>query len=176
MQNANLIVVGRAEKVSFPSLGIKHIPSKIDTGADASSISCSRLKIVNSQLECVFFEKGSPFYTGIKTVFDMENVELTRVANSFGHRELRYKVKLPVQIKGRKINATFTLTDRSTKLYPVLIGRSLLKNKPVLIGRSLLKNKFLVDVSKGTPLYEEEYARLKRLKKEMKRIKKELQI
>jgi hypothetical protein len=92
----------------------------------------------------------------------MDDVDLTRIANSFGHRELRYKIKIPIIVKGRRINATFTLTDRSTKLYPVLIGRS------------LLKNKFLVDVSRGTPLHEEENERLKRLRKEMRRIKKEL--
>ena len=67
-------------------------------------------------------------------------------------------------IKGRTIKATFTLTDRSTKLYPILIGRS------------TLQGKFLIDVSKGAPLHEEENERQKRLKREMRRIKKELNI
>jgi hypothetical protein len=155
-------IIGRAEKVNLPSLGLSKIPAKIDTGADASSIWCSRIKVTGDNLQCVFFGKESEFYTGDKLLFNMRDVELTRVANSFGHRELRYKIKLPVEIKGRKINATFTLTDRSTKLYPILIGRS------------LLKNKFLVDVSRGTPLHEEENERLKRLRKEMRRIKKEI--
>src|SRR5207253_1394407 len=149
---------------NIPSLGLNGIPAKVDTGADASSIWCSKLQVVNGELRCVFFGKRSPFYTGKTVSFSMDNVDLTRVANSFGHRELRYKVKLPIEIKGRKIKATFTLTDRSTKLYPVLIGRS------------LLKNKFLVDVSRGTPLHEEENERLKRLRKEMRRIKKELHV
>jgi hypothetical protein len=157
-------IIGRAEKINIPSLGLKGIPAKIDTGADASSIWCSKLQAVDGQLHCVFFGKASLFYTGETVVFDMRDVDLTRIANSFGHRELRYKVKLPIEIKGRKIKATFTLTDRSTKLYPVLIGRS------------LLKNKFLVDVSRGTPLHEEENERRKRLRKEMRRIKKELSV
>jgi hypothetical protein len=157
-------IIGRAEKINIPSLGLKGVPAKIDTGADASSIWCSRLQIVDGELHCVFFGRRSPFYTGKTIIFDMEEVDLTRIANSFGHRELRYKIKLPIEVKGRKIKATFTLTDRSTKLYPVLIGRS------------LLKNKFLVDVSRGTPLHEEETERLKRLRKEMRRIKKELSV
>lgn len=156
------MIIGRAEKIDFPSLGLRHVPAKIDTGADASSIWCSKLQIVDGQLHCIFFGKGSPFYTGETMVFKMPDVDLTRIANSFGHRELRYKIKIPIEVKGRRIKATFTLTDRSTKLYPVLIGRS------------LLKNKFLVDVSRGTPLHEEETERLKRLRKEMRRIKKEL--
>ena len=161
-KEVNLKIIGRAERIKIPMLGLKGVPAKVDTGADASSIWCSRLKVVDGKLRCVFFGKGNEFYTGGTVAFDLEDVDLTRVANSFGHRELRYKIKLPIEIKGRKINATFTLTDRSTKLYPILIGRS------------LLKNKFLVDVGKGTPLHEEENERLKRLRKEMKRIKKEL--
>lgn len=156
-------VIGRAEKVNFPKLGLKGIPAKIDTGADASSIWCSQLDIVDGELHCIFFDKGSPFYTGEVFIFKNKEINLTRVANSFGDRELRYKVKIAMEIKGRTIKATFTLTDRSTKLYPVLIGRS------------LLRNKFTVDVSRGTPLHEEGQ-RQKRLQKEMRRVRKELNL
>lgn len=157
-------IIGRVERVDFPTLGVKKIPAKVDTGADASSIWCSKIRLVQGELRCIFFAKGSEFYTGETIIFGMDNVSLTRISNSFGHRELRYKVKIPIVVKGRLIKATFTLTDRSTKLYPVLIGRS------------TLQGKFLVDVSKGSPLHEEEKSRQKRLKKEMNRIKKELQV
>jgi len=157
-------LIGRAERVSFPTLGIKKVPAKIDTGADASSIWCSKIKVRNGELSCVLFDKGSQFYNGDTITFKKSDVDLTRVSNSFGHRELRYKIKIPMEIKGRLIKATFTLTDRSTKLYPILIGRS------------TLQGKFLVDVSKGNPLHEEEGHRQKRLKLEMKRIKKELNL
>lgn len=164
MKAAEKTIIGRAEKVNLPSLGLKKIPAKVDTGADASSIWCSKIEVADGELKCVFFGKGSPFYTGEEVRFSSKQLDLTRVANSFGHKELRYKVKIPIEIKGRLINATFTLTDRSTKLYPILIGRS------------MLKNKFLVDVTRGTPLHEEEGARLKRLREEMRRIKKELNL
>jgi hypothetical protein len=156
------ILIGRVERVNFPTLGIKKAPAKIDTGADASSIWCSKIKTVDGRLECVLFGPDSEYYTGEKISFEGKDVELTRVANSFGHSQLRYKVKLPLEVKGRKIKATFTLTDRSSKLYPILIGRS------------TLQGKFLVDVSMGSPLHEEEGHRRKRLRLEMKRIRKEL--
>ena len=159
-----LTVVGRVERVNLPSLDFKKVPAKIDTGADSSSIWCSKLEFTDNGLECVFFGKDSPFYTGKKVTFENSKVDLTRIANSFGHKELRYKVKIPMVIKDRTINATFTLTDRSTKLYPILIGRS------------TLQRKFLVDVSKGTPLHEEEDDRRKRLKREMRRIRKALNL
>lgn len=157
-------VIGRVERVSLPSLGLKKIPAKIDTGADASSIWCSKLELFDDGLKCVFFGKDSPFYSGKKIIFRNNEIDLTRIANSFGHRELRYKVKIPMEIKSRTIKASFTLTNRSTKLYPILIGRS------------TLQGKFLVDVSKGTPLHEEEGERQKRLRRQMRRIKKELNL
>lgn len=157
-------IIGRAEKVNFPTLGLKAVPAKIDTGADASSIWCSKLEMVDGELRCTFFGKGSPFYSAEVVVFSNKDIDLTRVSNSFGHSELRYKVKIPMELKGRTIKATFTLTDRSTKLYPILIGRS------------MLRNKFIVDVSRGSALHEEEGERRKRLKKEMRRKKKELSL
>lgn len=160
----SLNIIGRAERVSLPTLGIKSVPAKIDTGADASSIWCSKIEKVDGGLRCVLFGKGSSFYSGEPIIFKSKDVDLTRVANSFGHRELRYKVKIPIELKGRTVKATFTLTDRSTKLYPILIGRS------------MLRNKFLVDVSRGSALHEEEGERKKRLKKEMVRLKRELSI
>jgi hypothetical protein len=157
-------LIGRAERVSFPTLGINKVPAKVDSGADASSIWCSKIRMFKGELRCVLFAPGSEYYTGEMVAFNKTDVDLTRIANSFGHRELRYKVKIPMEIKGRIIKATFTLTDRSTKLYPILIGRS------------TLQGKFIVDVSKGSPLHEEEGSRQKRLKLEMKRIKKELNL
>lgn len=157
-------LIGRVERVSFPTLNIRKVPAKIDTGADTSSIWCSQIKVDNGELRCVLFGKGSKHYTGETVIFKNNDVELTRVENSFGHRQVRYKVKIPMEIKGRTIKASFTLTDRSTKLYPILIGRS------------TLQGKFIVDVSKGTPLHEKEVETRKRLKAEMKRLRKELKL
>lgn len=155
-------IIGRGESVNFPSIGLKNIPAKIDTGADSSSIWCSKVKMRDGSLSCVLFAPGSKYYTGDEIVFGASELEVTRVASSFGHKQLRYKVKLPVEIKGRTIRASFTLTDRSTKLYPILIGRS------------TLQGKFVVDVTKDSPLGKQETARKKRLQSEMKRIKEEL--
>jgi len=157
-------LLGRVERVSFPTLGIRNVPAKIDTGADASSIWCGKIKENEKEIICTFFAPGREYYTGTKVKFQKSEVDLTRVANSFGHRELRYKIKIPMEVKGRKINATFTLTDRSTKLYPILIGRS------------TLQGKFVVDVSKGDGLHEEEDAKKRRLKREMRRLKKALNL
>jgi hypothetical protein len=157
-------LIGRAELVSFPTLGIKKIPAKIDTGADVSSIWVSKLKMVENELQCVFFGPESDYYTGEVIKFKGKDIDLTNVSNSFGSKELRYKVKIRMEIKKRIIKASFTLTDRSTKLYPILIGRS------------TLQGKFLVDVNRGSPLREEESERQERLKLRIKELKKELKL
>lgn len=152
---APLTIIGRAEKAELLDLGVKNVPVKIDTGADASSIWAHATEVKEGKLHAVFFGPDSEFYDNAEHVFKATEYSMTRVANSFGQREIRYKVKLKIKIKGRTINGTFTLADRSTKLYPILIGRS------------LLKNKFLVDVSKGRPLREEERQRAKKLQEEL---------
>lgn len=155
MNTQDLTIIGRAEKAIFPSLDAKGVPVKIDTGADACSIWAKATEFENERLHVIFFGPDSPWYTGDEHVFKKGEYSITRVANSFGHREVRYKVKLSIKVKGRLIKGSFTLSDRSNKLYPVLIGRS------------LLKNKFLVNVAKGSPLRDEERERAKRLSEEL---------
>lgn len=150
-----LALIGRAEKVDLPQLSAFKVPAKIDTGADASSVWAHSVKKDGTNLKVTFFGHGSKYYTGEVHTFLPNEYTITRVSNSFGHRELRYKVKLKAAVKGRLIKGTFTLADRSTKLYPILIGRS------------LIKHKFLVDVTKGSPLITEEKARTAALKEEI---------
>lgn len=156
-----LKIIGRAEKVYLPDITDIKVPAKIDTGADASSIWAHKIELDGDNLVVMFFGPDSGYYTGNVHVFSPGSYRMTRISNSFGHRELRYKVKLKIKLKNRLINGTFTLSNRSTKLYPILIGRS------------LIKNKFLVDVSKGNPLLKEEKQRRLQLQEEMVNIQKE---
>lgn len=154
-----LTIIGRAERADLLDLGLKKVPVKIDTGADASSIWAHVAEEEGDNLKVIFFGEGSEFYTGEIHLFARDEFAMTRVANSFGHREIRYKVKLRIKLKGRIINGTFTLSDRSQKLYPILIGRS------------LLTKKFLVDVSKGSPLRAAEKERAHKLQQTIEILK-----
>lgn len=149
------VIIGRAEKADFPQLEATRVPVKIDTGADASTIWAKAIELESDRLHVIFFGPDSKHFTAKEHIFSKGQYSITRVANSFGQREVRYKVKLGIRVKKRLIRGSFTLSDRSQKLYPVLIGRS------------LLKNKFLVDVSKGNPLRNEEKLRADQLRKEL---------
>jgi hypothetical protein len=154
-----LIIIGRVERIDLPECGIKAIPAKIDTGADLSSIWATSIQEENGVLSFKLFGKKSIYYTGDKVHVPAPHYLFTRVANSFGHRELRYVVKLQLNLGGKTINATFTLADRSKKTYPILIGRK------------ALNGKFLVDVSKGSPLKEIEARKKVRMQKELEAFK-----
>lgn len=148
-------IIGRAEKISFPELGIKGVHAKIDSGADLSSLWATGIREADGILRFKLLGPSSPHYTGKEISIPAPHYLLTRVANSFGHKELRYVVKLQIKLGGKLILATFTLSDRSRKTYPILIGRK------------LLKGKFLIDVGKGTPLKDIEEKKKMRMKKEL---------
>lgn len=157
-QNPPKTIIGRAEKIEMLDLGVLNVPAKTDTGADSSSVWASSVTERDGGLDVIFFGKGSSFYTGQIIRFPKSSYHLTRVANSFGHKELRYTVKLRIRVNGRLVRATFTLSDRSLKTYPILLGRR------------LLHNKFLVDVTKGEALHAEEKKKAKKLRRDITKL------
>ena len=94
-------VIGMREKVKVCD---KAVVARIDTGATISSMD-SKLA---SQLEL------GPV------------VRTATVVSSHG-KQVRPVVKIPLKIAGRKIRASFNITDRSHMKYKVLIGRNILK-------------------------------------------------
>ncbi len=142
MQQQTKTLIGRAEKVKFPELGVV-AHARIDTGAQTSSIGVLSTRETSEGLEVVFANELSP----AKVTKLFRHYERVIVASSMGHQQTRYKVRLSIVIRRRRIRATFTLADRSTQVYPVLIGRR------------ALNRKFIVDVSMGSPLRDKERQR-----------------
>jgi hypothetical protein len=143
-------IIGRAEKIELSELGYIGVPARIDTGAKTSAIWASNIREQDGVLTAVLFGEGAEYYTG--DTLEFSDYDTTVVASSTGHVQKRYKVRLLVKLKGKKIRAWFTLADRSTQVYPVLIGRN------VLLG------KFIVDVKKGHSLIDEERKRTESLR------------
>lgn len=131
-------IIGSTEYVDVAA--IKHIPAKIDTGADSSSIWASHIRVSEDGiLHFQLFDKKSPFYTGEE--LHRIDYKVTVVRNASGHEQVRYRTHLSTVISGHKIRVLFNLSDRSKN------------NFPILIGRRTISGKFLVDVSKNhTPM------------------------
>lgn len=120
-------ILGPTEMLSFPELGVLSVQSRIDTGARTSAIWASAIRERDGGLEYILFDTQSPFYTGQK-IF-VKGFERRLVTPSNGIAEERYMVKVLVEIGGRKMRARFTLANRSTQRYPVLVGRNILRGK-----------------------------------------------
>jgi glutathione synthase/RimK-type ligase-like ATP-grasp enzyme len=131
----DLLQIGTIELVSLPDDQIRDVRAKVDTGADGSSIWASDIKLEpNGKLVFKFFGPGLSHYQNqpvVTTAF-----RTTKVRNSFGHEETRYKIRLRVKIDKQIISCWFSLADRSRNKYPILLGKD------------FLKNRFIVDVAK----------------------------
>jgi hypothetical protein len=151
-------LVGRSTYVDFPEVGLLNIPTRVDTGARLSSL-WATAEEKKGVLRVVFLGQGNSQYTG--KVHEFSEYEQVVVASSMGHMQTRYKVKLLIKIKGKKIRAQFTLADRSAQVYPVLVGRN------------VLRGKFIVDVKQGYALREQEHQRTNDLQAQLDDTKKE---
>lgn len=137
-------IVGRAERVAFPDAEVVNVPAKIDTGAYRSSVWASNIYEDDGQLKFTLLAPESAYYSGKECA--TTKYELVEVENSFGDKEDRYSVYLRVKLGNKIVKTNFTLANRSAKIYPVLIGRK------------LLKGRYLVDVAEGDPIDDEETA------------------
>ncbi len=156
MNKDELIIIGQAEKIDFPEIELKAVPARVDTGAKTSSIWATSVKEADGELRFKLFGKSSEFYTGQE--IRVKSYSRRMVASSNGALEDRYVVRLLVSFFGKKIRASFTLANRSTQVYPILVGRN------------ILKGKFIVDVDKGVVLGRKERQRARELKLELERL------
>lgn len=137
--NKPLQVIGRTDIIDMPELGLHDVDAKIDTGAYTSSIHCSRIKLrkdSNGKEVITFTIPGSKLHEKGLHHFRVSNFEERNIRSSNGHIQKRYIIKTQIILFGRKIRAEFSLADRSSMQYPILLGRK------------LLQNRFIVDVSK----------------------------
>lgn len=130
-------IIGRAELVALPDANLEAINAKIDTGAHRSSIDASFIEEKDGVLSFKLLREGVPGYNG--QLMTAEKFRKVVIHNSFGEEQERYELKLRIKIGSRTFKTGFTLADRSKKIYPILIGRK------------LLKDRYIVDVAEGVP-------------------------
>jgi len=135
-------IIGRAERIKFPDAGIQNLPAKVDTGAYRSSVWATNIHEKDGRLYFTLLGPSSEFYTGKE--LSTSEYKVVEVESSFGHKQKRYSIFLHVVIGRKRVRSNFTLANRATKTYSALIGRK------------MLKNRFVVDVTQGEPIEDEE--------------------
>lgn len=138
-QGTAKIAVGWREWISLPSLHIKKIKVKIDTGARTSALHASNLE---------FFKKGShefvkftvhPFQKSLEDeqIVSASLVEHREIRSSIGLTTLRPVISVPVIVGPYEFETEITLVNRD------LMGFRM------LLGRQALRARFLVDPGKS---------------------------
>lgn len=127
------IIIGRAEVLTFTQPSIEHVPAKVDTGAYRSAVHASNISLSKDGKTLSFTLLGDhPVCGALAQEVSVTDFKQVKIANSFGHKELRYEVKLPVKLGNRSFVSHFSLADRSKKVYPILLGRKLLNDRFVV--------------------------------------------
>lgn len=131
-------IIGSVDKLDLPVFGIEDLDCKIDTGADTSSLHCSKVRLVEKDgkeyLKFRVLDNKHPLFSKVDHLVGDFKEKTVRSSN--GESETRYAIRTKAVLFGRLETITFTLTDRGKMKFPVLLGKR------------FLKNKFLVDVAK----------------------------
>ena len=145
-------ILGRYDRVDLPEFGLKNIHAKIDTGAYTSSLHCHKAEVVGNKLEFILLDEEHPEFTGMK--FVTTNFDIRDIKNSFGEVERRFVIITSLKIFNEDIITEFSLCNRGSLKFPILIGRK------------ILRDRFLIDVKKKNLSYKEK--RKQRLIKQKK--------
>lgn len=147
------VIIGRSEVLSFLGTPAERVPAKTDTGAYRSSVHASDIVMENDELSFTILG-GHPVCGAMAQRMTTKDFTKVTVANSFGHEEERYEVKLKVKLGPKIFHARFTLADRSKKIYPILLGRKLLNHRFLVdsaetsLDRITLKRQYGIDFPK----------------------------
>lgn len=136
-----MLILGRYDRVDLPELGLNDIHAKIDTGAYTCSLHCHRAEVVDGKLEFILLDEEHPEFTGMK--FTSEHFEKRDIKNSFGEVEKRFVIVTTIKIFDEVITNEFSLSNRGSLKFPILIGRK------------ILRDRFLIDVKKKNVSFKE---------------------
>jgi hypothetical protein len=133
-------LLGRRELIDFPALALAGVEAKVDTGAYTSAIHCTDIHIgVDAQQRPVLLvnllDPGHEGADGRLLAF--ADFVLRDIRSSNGEVQERYVIRAVVRLYDEDFETEFSLSDRSDMKYPVLLGRSLLR-----------QGHFVVDVAK----------------------------
>lgn len=129
-------IIGRLESINIPTLDLKNIPTKIDTGAYRGSIHATNIREIeeNGQkvLKFNLFDENHPEYQN-KT-YTFKDYKIHKFKGTVVDTHDRYVIPLQIEIAGKTLEIELSLSDRTSLRFPILLGRK------------HLKKNFLIDV------------------------------
>ena len=133
--SSDVLIIGKVEPVTIDKAGFT-MPARIDTGAQTSSLNATEIEMFERDgKRWVRFTTTDP-KSGKSAEIESKLSRIVKIKRHGGESIERPVVKLKA-ILGQVVELReFTLTDRSTFTYPILIGRN------------FLDGQFIVDVSR----------------------------
>lgn len=122
------LIIGRSERLDFVDLSIHGVPAKVDTGAYRSAVHATDITEEDGVVSFTLFG-DHPVCGQMAQRLSTDKFQKVIVANSFGHEEERYDIRFKVKLGPKIFLAKFTLADRSKKIYPILLGRTMLNRR-----------------------------------------------
>ncbi len=145
------VIIGRSEALTFIGSNASNVPAKTDTGAYRSAVHAENILVDENGILKFTLLGGHPVCGAMAYDVETDDYRTVWVANSFGHREERYEVRLKVKLGPKIFHDRFTLADRSKKIYPILLGRKLLNHRFLVdsaetsLDRITLKRQYGID-------------------------------
>lgn len=126
-------ILGTVDKLDLPLFNLYDIPTRIDTGANSSSLHCMNIqKIENDFVKCELSNK----------TYLVEKISKTKDIKNANGIQKRFFVKTQIIIFQKTYTTEISLSNRSNLSYEFLLGRD------------ILEDNFVVDVSKKDLSYD----------------------
>ena len=121
--------IGRFDTVDLPQMDLFGLSAKIDTGAFTSAIHFHHAEVIEKNgkkvLHFTLLDPSHPEYNDKDFYF--EQFTTREIKNSFGQSEERYIIETEIMLFGKVYVTEFSLSDRGSLKFPILLGRKLLR-------------------------------------------------
>ena len=146
--SSSTVNIGWREWILLPDLGLPCIKAKIDTGAKTSCLHAFVIEPFQKDGEEWVRFGIHPFQKNTKKEVYCESKIFDKrvVSDSGGHKEERYVIDTTIVLGPLRWSAEFTLTNRDSMKFRMLLGRSAIRGKLLvdssasyLLGRKPVK-------------------------------------
>ncbi|WP_106745409.1 ATP-dependent zinc protease family protein [Yoonia maritima] len=128
-----LLVIGWMEHLDLPELGLNQIKAKIDTGARTSALHAIGIEPFDQDGEDwvrfqVQLDERAPLLWVEAKIHDRREIK-----NTSGISEERIVIQTLLKLTDRSWPIAVSLTDRTKMTFPMIVGRTALKNHNIAV-------------------------------------------